>query len=49
MDDSGGVVPLSDENAVELTFPRLIISNQEYKGYTQDGVPFLFSVPVKSV
>jgi hypothetical protein len=48
VDDSGAVVPLTDADATELTFPQLKISNQEYKGYTQDGVPFLFSVPVKT-
>tara|TARA_R110001583_G_scaffold195181_1_gene370302 strand:- start:29429 stop:34612 length:5184 start_codon:yes stop_codon:yes gene_type:complete len=48
VDATGAVVPVTDENATELTFPRLIISNQEYKGYTQDGIPFLFSVPVKT-
>ena len=38
--------PLFDGDV--LTFASLKISNQEYKGYTQDGVPFLFSVPIKT-
>ena len=37
---------LNQEGDLYLPFSTLKINNQGYKGYTQDGVPFLFSVPV---